>query len=58
MKKQLVTAYVEEICIGLEKDGELIVVVSLGKFNRASAHVHVAIAPGQGLTRQFLWYMF
>ena len=58
LKEQKFSSYVEEICIGLERNGELVSCTSYGKFNGKSMHAHIAIKPGQSLTKTFTWFMF
>jgi RimJ/RimL family protein N-acetyltransferase len=57
MQRQMHTDNCESVAIGLEKNGELIAVTSYGKFNQVSMHAHIAIAEGERLTREFIWYM-
>jgi len=45
------------VCIGLEKDGELIAVTGYNLFNGKSCHVHFCIEKGAYLTRNYLWFM-
>jgi len=58
MKESGASSYCEEICIGLEKDGELIAAVGYGWFNGKSIHMHIAKTNGACVTREFLWFAF
>lgn len=58
MRRQLGASHCEEICIGLEKNGELIAAVAYGWFNQISMHQHIAVAPGERMTKEFFWFMF
>lgn len=58
LRKTLGPSHCEEICIGLEKNGDLIAVTAFGWFNRKSMHQHIAIKPGEYLPREFWWFMF
>ena len=45
-------------CLGLERDGELVCGVLYDGWNGVNMWMHVAIAPGGMLTRQFVHYAF
>ena len=48
----------ETMCIGQEKDGELIAVVGYNEFNPNSCHIHVASIDVFWLTRELLFAIF
>lgn len=58
MRQQIGASHVEEICIGLEKNGELIAATAFGWYNQVSMHQHIVVAPGERMTREFFWFMF
>lgn len=58
MKDRGASSYCEEVCIGLELDGELIAAIGYGWYNTKSMHMHIAKAPGRYVTRSFLWFAF
>ena len=45
------------VCIGLEKDGQLIAVTGYNLFNGKSCHVHFCIEKGAYPTRQYIWFV-
>jgi len=44
--------------LGLEKDGELVAGVVYEGYNGVNVWMHVAIAPGERLTREYIRYCF
>lgn len=44
--------------LGLERNGELVAGVLYESFNGVNVWMHVAVAPGQKLTRKFIHYCF
>ena len=45
------------VCIGLERNGELIAVTGYNLFNGRSCHVHFCIEKGAYPTRQYVWFV-
>jgi len=45
------------VCIGLERNGELIAVTGYNLFNGRSCHVHFCIKKGAYPTRQYIWFV-
>lgn len=58
MKDQKASSYCEEICIGLESNGELIAAIGYGWYNTKSMHMHLAKKQGTNVSREFLWFAF
>lgn len=46
------------VCIGWEKDGELVAGVGFDRYNGASICMHVAAEGRHWLTREYLWFCF
>lgn len=43
--------------LGLERDGELVAGVLYDAWNGVNIWAHLAVKPGESLTRKFAWYM-
>jgi len=56
MKQHGGMSHVDEVCIGYEKDGEIIGAASYGWYTGSTMHMHIAKLKGRFVPMEFIWF--